>query len=300
MLDLNQVRMFVQVVRAKSFAEASRRLGVPPNTLSRHVRQLEAKLDTRLMQRSTRRLNLTSAGLALFERCAPAIDIMQEAGREVAGATEIPSGTVRVAAQADFLDFFSIDWLLQFLAVYPKVRLDFVLNDAHVDLIGQAIDVAIRGGAGGDPRLVFREIGSQHFKLVASPAYLKSRGTPKTLTALASHDCLTTSAGQGPVIWSFVGPHGAEEGKVTGRFSANSARSLLKSCVSGLGIASLPDMMVSADLSARRLIHVLPHYVGGSAKVSVVLPSREQVPAAVAAFAEFVTMKLESLISNHA
>ena len=208
MLDLNQVRMFVQVVRAQSFAEAARRLGVPSNSLSRHVRQLEAKLETRLMQRSTRKLTLTSAGVAFYERCAPAIDNVLGAGKAIAGRAQAPSGTVRVAAPADFLDCFSIDWVMQFLAAHPKVKLDFVLSDARADLIGEAIDVAFRGGAAGDPRFVFREIISQHFKLVASPAYLKSRGNPENLLALESHDCLTVSSGQGLATWNLSGPSG--------------------------------------------------------------------------------------------
>src|SRR6202789_4605590 len=97
MLDLNEVRMFVQVVRARSFAEAARRLGVPPNTLSRRVRQLEAGLDTRLMQRSTRKLTLTAAGSAFFERCAPAVDGGLEAGKELGGGSQTGSGPRRIA-----------------------------------------------------------------------------------------------------------------------------------------------------------------------------------------------------------
>jgi DNA-binding transcriptional LysR family regulator len=300
MLDLNQVRMFVQVVRAQSFAEAARRLGVPSNSLSRHVRQLEAKLETRLMQRSTRKLTLTSAGVAFYERCAPAIDNVLDAGKAIAGRAQAPSGTVRVAAPADFLDFFSIEWVMQFLAAHPKVKLDFVLSDARADLIGEAIDVAFRGGAAGDPRFVFREIASQHFRLVASPEYLKSRGIPENLFALESHDCLTVSSGQDLATWNLTGPNGSEDVRVTGRFSANSARSLLKSCVSGLGIALLPDVMVIEDLRTGRLVHILPNYRSGGAKFSVILPSREQIPAAVSTFVEFATAKLDTLLANQA
>jgi len=300
MLDLNHVRVFVQVVRAQSFAEAARRLGVPSNSLSRHVRQLEAKLETRLMQRSTRKLTLTSAGVAFYERCAPAIDNVLDAGKAIAGRAQAPSGTVRVAAPADFLDFFSIEWVMQFLAAHPKVKLDFVLSDARADLIGEAIDVAFRGGAAGDPRFVFREIASQHFRLVASREYLKSRGIPENLPALESHDCLTVSSGQDLATWNLTGPNGSEDVRVTGRFSANSARSLLKSCVSGLGIALLPDVMVFEDLRAGRLVHILPNYRSGGAKFSVILPSREQIPAAVSTFVEFATAKLDTLLANQA
>src|SRR5258708_31964118 len=173
-LDLNEVRMFVQVVRARSFVEAGRRLGVPPNTLSRRVRQLERRLDTRLMQRSTRKLSLTAAGAAFFERCAPAVDGVLEAGKDLAGGSQTASGTVRIAAPADFLDFFKIEWVMQFLEQHPKVRLDFVLDDARADLIDEAIDVAFRGGSVSDQQIVFRRVMTQSVQLVPSPAYLRT------------------------------------------------------------------------------------------------------------------------------
>jgi DNA-binding transcriptional LysR family regulator len=108
------------------------------------------------------------------------------------------------------------------------------------------------------------------------------------------------SSGQDLATWHLTGPNGSEEVRVTGRFSANSARSLLKSCVSGLGIALLPDMMVVEDLSTGRLTQVLPNYRSGGAKFSVILPSREQIPAAVSTFVEFATAKLEALLANQA
>jgi DNA-binding transcriptional LysR family regulator len=293
-LDLNEVRMFVQVVRARSFAEAARRLGVPANTLSRRVRQLEAALDTRLMQRSTRKLTLTAAGAAFFERCAPAVDGVLDAGRDLADGSRTASGTVRIAAPADFLDFFKIEWVKQFLSRHPKVRLDFVLSDARADLIGEAIDVAFRGGPMPDQQFVLRRLMAQSFKLVASPAYLKARGTPQSLQELSMLECLTASAGPGPVTWSLQGPAGREEIKIHGRFSANSARILLQSCVSGLGVALLPSILITPHLHAGRLLPVLPDYRREGADLCVVLPSGQQIPAAVAAFVEFASAKLES------
>lgn len=295
MLDLNEVRMFVQVVRARSFAEAARRLGVPPNTLSRRVRQLEAGLDTRLMQRSTRKLTLTAAGSAFFERCAPAVDGVLDAGKELAGVSQTAGGTVRIAAPADFLDFFEIDWVMQFLALYPKVRLDFVLNDARADLIGEAIDVAFRGGAALDQQPVFRQLLPQSFMLVASPAYTKSRGNPKTLEELSRHDCLTVSGGPGLVTWTLHGPGGREEVKVSGRFRANSARTLIKGCVAGLGIALMPEVLVAAHIHSGRLVRVLPDYHREGGALSVIVPTSQQIPTAVSAFIEFAVEKLQSI-----
>jgi DNA-binding transcriptional LysR family regulator len=294
-LDLNEVRMFVQVVRARSFAEAARRLGVPPNTLSRRVRQLEAGLDTRLMQRSTRKLTLTAAGSAFFERCAPAVDGVLDAGKELAGVSQTAGGTVRIAAPADFLDFFEIDWVMQFLALYPKVRLDFVLNDARADLIGEAIDVAFRGGAALDQQPVFRRLLPQSFMLVASPAYTKSRGNPNTLEELSRHDCLTVSGGPGLVTWTLHGPGGREEVKVSGRFRANSARTLIKGCVAGLGIALMPEVLVAAHIHSGRLVRVLPDYHREGGALSVIVPTSQQIPTAVSAFIEFAVEKLQSI-----
>jgi DNA-binding transcriptional LysR family regulator len=294
MLDLNQVRMFVQVVRSRSFAEAGRRLGVPSNTLSRHVRQLEDALDTRLMQRSTRKLTLTAAGTAFFERCSSAVDDVLQAGKALGGTTT-PSGSIRVAAPADFMDLFSAQWVAEFLRAHPKVKLDFVLSDSRADLIGEAIDVAFRGGWAGELPLVYRQLSSHDFRLVASPSYIQARGIPATLQSLADHDCLTASGSSGSATWVLTGTNGAEEIKVSGRFSANSSRSLLNSCLAGLGIALLPDMLISAELRSGRLRQVLTDYRRAGTDFCVVLPSHQQIPAAVLAFVEFATAKLESL-----
>ena len=181
MLDLNDIAVFVQVVRHGSFAAAARRLGQPPNTVSRRIQQLEAQLGTRLMQRSTRRLTLTSAGQAFHERCAGAVDGLVEAGQELITGSREPSGLVRVAATADFFDFFPMEWVADFLAAHPLVRIDFVLSDAKADLIAEQIDIAFRGGALPDSGYVGRKLMSARTDgMVASPAYIAARGTPAT------------------------------------------------------------------------------------------------------------------------
>jgi DNA-binding transcriptional LysR family regulator len=296
MLDLNEVRMFVQVVRAHSFAEAARRLNVPPNTLSRRIRQLESTLDTRLMQRSTRKLTLTAAGHAFFDRCAAAVDGVLEAGKDLLGGSQKASGSVRIAAPADFLDLFHMDWVAEFLKLHPQVRLDFVLSDARADLIGENIDVAFRGGSLRDTAAAYHQITSQYFILVASAEYLAARGTPKSLQELANHDCLTASGPQSRVTWILQGPQGDEEVKVSGRFSANSARILTKSCVAGLGISLLPTMLIAPDLRSGRLVRVLPEYRRDGADFNILLPSRQQIPTAVSTFVEFAAERLRSVL----
>jgi DNA-binding transcriptional LysR family regulator len=294
MLDLNEVRMFVQVVRARSFAAAARRLNVPPNTLSRRIRQLEATLDTRLMQRSTRKLTLTAAGHAFFERCAAAVDGVLAAGKDLLDGSQKPSGSVRIAAPADFLDLFHTDWLVEFLALYPLVRLEFSLSDARADLINEGMDVAFRGGT-LDTQPAFRRISAQSSNLVASPGYVAARGMPRHLEDLAAHDCLTITGAPKPVRWTLQGPHGVHEITVSGRLSSNSARSLTKCCVAGLGIALLPNLLMLPELRTGQLVRLLPDYRRDGADINVVLPSHEQIPTAVLAFVDFATDRLQRL-----
>jgi DNA-binding transcriptional LysR family regulator len=297
MLDLNDVAMFVQVVRSGSFAEASRRLGVPPNTVSRRVQQLEAQLGTRLQQRSTRNLALTSAGLAFHERCAGSVDGLVDAGEELMTGSREPSGLVRVATTADFFDFFPMEWLADFLATHPRVRLDFVLSDARADLIAERIDVAIRGGPLEDSGFVGRQIqGAGHDGLVASPAYIAARGTPRTLQDLVDHDCMGFAHPSGRITWRLSGPDGTEEEvQVAGRFNGNTAQALRKATLAGLGIALLPSPLTRRDLREGLLVPVLPHYHRDGYGLNLLYPSRRQLPLAVSAFIDLVMEKLSDV-----
>ncbi|TWG39791.1 DNA-binding transcriptional LysR family regulator [Acidovorax delafieldii] len=297
MLDLNDVAIFVQVVRCGSFAEASRRLGVPPNTLSRRVQQLEAQLGTRLMQRSTRHLTLTSAGQVFLERCSGAVEGLMDAGEELLAVNQEPSGLVRVAAPADFFDFFAMEWLTEFLVAHPKVRVDFVLSDGRADLIADRIDVAFRGGILEDSGLFARKVldaGSDG--LVASPAYIARRGVPATLQDLVDHDCLAFSHPSGKATWRVTGQDGAPaEVQVAGRFSGNTAQALRKAALAGLGIALLPSTLTQRDLRAGLLVPMLPGYHRLGHGVHMVYPSRRYLPLAVSAFIELVISKMGAM-----
>jgi DNA-binding transcriptional LysR family regulator len=294
--DLNDVAMFVQVVRCGSFAEAARRLGVPPNTVSRRIQQLEAQLGARLMQRSTRKLTLTSAGRAFHERCASAVDGLVEAGQELMTGSQEPTGLVRVAATADFFDFFPMQWVAEFLAAHPRVRLDFVLSDARADLIAEQIDVAFRGGPLRDSGYVGRQLlGPRSDGMVASPAYIAARGSPGTLQDLVDHDCVTAAHPSGRATWRLVGPDGEEEVQVAGRFSGNTAQALRKATLAGLGIALLPPAMARLDVQAGLLVPVLPQYQRTGYGLSVLYPSRRHLPLAVSAFIALVIEKLDDM-----
>lgn len=298
MLDLNDISLFVQVVRNGSFAAAARRLGMPPNTVSRRVQQLEEQLGMQLILRSTRKLTLTSAGEVFHERCASAVEGLNEVAKEMLTDTKEPSGLVRVAAPADFFDFFQMSWVADFLAMYPQVRLDFVLSDGKTDLIADQIDLAFRGGPMEDSSYIGRQVllSKTSDALVASPAYLAAHGSPNTLEDLTTHKCVSfTPLGQ-QATWRLIGPNGvAEEINIYPCMSGNTAQALRKAAVSGIGITLLPHTITRRDLDAGTLVPVLPQYSRPGSGLHALYPSRRYLPLAVSAFMALVTEKLNQL-----
>jgi len=293
-LDLNEVAMFVQVARLGSFAEAARHLRMPSATLSRRVRQLEAHLGTRLLQRSTRKLALTSGGQDFLERCLPAVDELMAAGQlQLAGSQE-PSGAVRVAAPSNFFDFFPMEWVSGFLAANPRVRIDFVLSDAAADLVAERIDVAFRGGPLRDAGSATRRIFASYGGLFASPGYVAAHGQPASLHELGEHHCVTPPPDAGSyATWRLLDADGAEQDvRVRGRFVSNMQDVLRKAACAGLGIAALPSILVASDIAAGRLVPVLPQYRRAGRGLSVIYASRHHIPHAVSAFVEMAMEKL--------
>ncbi|MBT2336560.1 LysR family transcriptional regulator [Variovorax paradoxus] len=285
--------MFVQVAHSGSFIEAARQLCVPSATLSRRIQQLEARLGTRLMQRSTRKLALTSAGEAFRERCASAVAELLEAGQLHVADNGQPSGTVRVTAPTGFFDFFQMEWIEIFLTEHPLVRLDFVLSDLVVDLIADRIDVAFRGGPLQDSSYVARRIFASYGELSASPSYLAAHGTPINLDELSAHECVVQPDSSGGATWHLQDLDGTQkEVRVRGRFKSNAQEVLRKAACAGLGIAALPSVLTTSDIAAGRLVRVLPHYTRAGRGLSMVYPSRQQRPTAVSAFADMAVEKL--------
>lgn len=291
MLDLNEVAMFTEVVRAGSFAQAARTLGMPSNTLSRHIQKLETALGARLLQRTTRKLTLTSAGQRLHEQIAGPMRELFQATLGLQDDVQGPSGCVRVAAVADLFEFFSMGAVADFLAAHPKLKLEFVLSDEPTDLLAHGIDVAFRGGVLKDSSLVARRLGDLSFVFAASPAYLARRGTPRRFQDLADHDCITGSR-PGRVVWAVDSDQGGETLEVKGRLGANTARAQMLAACAGLGVGFLPEALIASSLASGALQRVLPQCAKSMGNLYVVFPSRKQVPRGVTAFVDFVVTQL--------
>ncbi|KAA8697479.1 LysR family transcriptional regulator [Pseudomonas caricapapayae] len=293
-LDLNDVALFVQVVRSDSFAQAARHLGMPSNTVSRRIQQLETHLGTRLLQRSTRKLVLTQAGEDFYERCVGAVDGLMDAGEQIISGLEEPGGRLRIAAMADFFDFFSMEWLADFLARYPRVQVEFVLSDDRADLIADRLDIAFRGGPLQDSGYVGRQLIEEgHDCMVASPSYIATHGMPDSLHSLHGHYCVSTAYPGGSTVWRLRGPDAKmHEVQIASRFNANTAQALRKATLAGLGIALLPAILIRSDLRDGRLVPVLEEYQRTSHGLHVLYPSRQHLPLAVSAFMDLVMDKL--------
>ena len=297
-LDLNHAFLFVEVVRAGSFAQAAQRVGMPPNSVSRKVRQLETELGSRLIHRSTRKLTLTPAGREFFDRCEPSVCELALAGQEwIDGATR-SGGVVRVAAPTDFFDVFRLEWIAEFLAQHPRLKMEFLLDDAKTDLIATSIDVAFRAKHLVDAWHVGHKLFETSFGLVASPAYVAARGAPARPQQLSAHDCLAHSNRPGPVVWHLQGPDGASDIEVSGKFRANAAQVVLRAAVAGLGIALLPDSVTAPEVKAGRLVRLLPRYRREGADLYAVHVSRRQIPHAVTAFVEFAAAKIRTVLTG--
>ncbi|CAN7634207.1 LysR family transcriptional regulator [Variovorax sp. LjRoot178] len=292
MLDFNEVAMFVSVVEAGSFAEAARRLGMPPSTLSRRVQWLERRFGVRLMQRSTRQLGLTEAGRKFFDQCRGSIGDIVLAGREMLESNEAPCGSIRVAAPAGFFSFFKPEWVTEFLARHSRVKLEFTLNDAAVDLIAERIDLALREGHLPDSSLVARKIDSAYSILVASPAYMQARGTPRTAHSLSEHDCLVLPHPGGRSRWLLTGPDGPEAVEVKGRFSVDNHQAMTSAALAGMGIALIPAVLAVDHVRARTLAHVLPDYRRENGGLYAVFPSRRHQPLAASLLADFLAERM--------
>jgi DNA-binding transcriptional LysR family regulator len=292
MVDLNEVALFVKVVDTGSFTAAARLLGLPKTTVSRKIAHLEEALGTRLLHRTTRSLSPTEAGRQYYGECSAGLAAFEEANRRIAGAQQVPSGTVRISAPADTANYFVSDIVGEFLAAHDRVRVELVLTDERLDLVRERIDVAFRMGQLADSALVARKLGSGSRILCASPAYLAVAGTPKVPTDLKAHACIVHGASVDGVSWTLRGPRGRSVVPVSARLAVNSMAFALKAAVAGLGVAMLPKPMAASDLRFGRLRTVLEDYELPATGIHLVYPSRRHLSAATKALIDFAAKRV--------
>jgi len=283
------ITVFARVVEAGSFARAAERLGVSVSSVSRQVAELEAHLDTRLLNRTTRRLSLTESGRAFHERSVQLLADIEEAEELANAATATPRGTLRLAAAIAFGSRHLAPAIAEFVGRHPQMRFDVELSDRTTDLVEEGFDVAVRIGNIGSQNLVGRRVGTTRLVCCAAPSYLARHGEPKTPEDLAAHVCLTYEYSAAKNAWAFTDRQGrARSARVAGPIHANNGRFLEALAVEGVGIAYEPDFIVGPDVRAGRLVPLLTDYVPVENPIYVVYPSRRHLSAKVRVFTDFL------------
>jgi DNA-binding transcriptional LysR family regulator len=286
---LTSLGVFVAAVEEGSLAAAARRFGLSPAMAGKHVSEIEARLNARLLQRTTRRLSLTDAGQAYYARSKQILEAFEEANREASDSHGTARGVLRVAAPVTFGAMQLGKVVAQYVEDHPGVNVEVVLGDRYVDLLDEGIDVAIRIGRLEDPALVTRRIAPCRMVVCAAPAYLKQHGTPRKPRDLLQAPRLAFSEAVSAGDWTlFDAKHRAHvlEGPV--RVSANNMQMLLSAALAGVGIAYGPTFVFGEHLRQGKLVALLPAYRATELAVQAVYPSARQIPFKVRRFVDYL------------
>ncbi|HEY9279065.1 MAG TPA: LysR substrate-binding domain-containing protein [Eoetvoesiella sp.] len=295
MQDLNDMRYFAEVVNRGGFAAAGRALGVPKSRLSRRVANLEAQLGVRLLQRTTRKLSLTSAGELYYRHCAAMCDEALAAAEAIAQVQSEPRGTVRVSCPVTLAQTVLGPILPEFLVRYPLVHVDMEVTNRVIDVVEEGVDVAlrVRSTLAGSASLVVKRLGLSQGLLVVSPIQLQRQGQPQAPADLARFDTVAMSSSDGRATWSLFGPRGTEQSVVHRPcYLADDLLTLKFAVVAGIGMGILPDYMCRDDIAAGKLLTVLPEWGPQAGIVHAVFSSRRGLIPAVRCFLDFLGERL--------
>jgi len=288
-----EMAVFVSVVEAGSFSAAARALRLTPSAVSKLIARLEERLGARLIQRTTRRLNLTHEGVAYYQRSLSILKEIEEIEQTIGQAHALPRGLLTVNAAVAFAEHQIVPYLREFLDLYPDVQVELTVTDQVIDLVQEGVDVAIRVNVRPDSLLVARLLAEDQRVICASPRYLEQYGTPKVPADLADHNCLTWKANQSRLNdWPFNGPDGLYKQTVSGSVEVNSGETLYDLVRHDVGIARLAELVVGNDIKAGRLVHLLEEYhQSDPLTVHAVYPHRRHLLGKVRAFVDFLVRK---------
>ena len=285
---LQEMAIFSKVVAAGSLSAAARELGLSPALVSRRLAALESRLGVRLVNRTTRSLNLTVEGSRYYDACTRVLAEIEEADAEVSAGRVEPQGALKVALPASFGHQHVAPLVPQFAARYPKVQLALSLSDRSVNLMDEGFDVAVCIADLQDSSLAARKLAPNRRVVCASPSYLAAHGTPRTPEDLAKHNCLVTS--EFVSNWEYKSPDGRPSSvRVQARYACDNWEVLREWALAGLGIALKSTWDVYRQLQDGSLITLLPGYAFYSdVAIYAVYPHRRFLPAKTRVFIEFL------------
>ncbi|MDI1253462.1 LysR family transcriptional regulator [Thermomonas sp.] len=301
MNDLNDLYYFAVVVDHGGFAAAERALGIPKSRLSRRISSLEAELGVRLLQRSTRRFSVTDVGNSVYRHAQSMLAEAQAAREAVDRLSAEPRGSVRVSVPVSMAQQQFPKLLPEFMALYPKVRLQLIVGNRRVDVINEGIDVAlrVRSKLDDDGSLVMRSFGQIQELLVASPSYLKRAGRPTTPEELADHVTLSISEDEARQRWDLHGPDGdVRRVELQPRITGFDFPMMQAMARDGIGITLLPETVCADAVRRGELEVVLPQWRLPQGIAHAVFASRRGLLPAVRVFIDFLAEKLPRMLEE--
>lgn len=282
-MDFNEVAIFIKVVQEGSFSQAARKLGMPNSTVSAKVSSLERRLGVTLIQRTTRKLNVTPAGQAYFKRCMLGLEEIKAAESEIAETMGEPQGLLRITAPTELGSTILPVVVSEYTKKYPKARIEVILTDRRVDLLSENVDLAIRAGDLKDSTLIAKRVGTIYFAPFASAKYLKQKGTPTHPRELKSHMCLQFTP-IGADEWKMTSSKGSLNVPVPGRIMLNDMTALKRMAIMDDGITFLPTYFCYAEVKNKQLIRILPEWRSNLTPIHFVYPAQRFVTPKLSAF----------------
>ena len=293
---LLSLRVFCEVVQQRSFTRAAEKLGISTAMASKHVSHLERHVRAKLLQRSSRSLNLTEAGEAYYRRCAEALDTLDTAAERAAGSAETPQGQLRITMPMWFANTMFCGWLAEYRRHHPQVSLDLVLDNRKADLIAEGIDLALRVSTDDlPPSLIVRPLAEIPFYLVAAPEHLAEYGTPATPQQAAAHPFVLPSYTDTD---SLTVSRGREHHTLRPEAAVRSDNTQMthKMILAGCGLGYLPEWTARRDLENGRLIRLLPDWHIFAATLYAAYPNRTFLSAKVRSFIDFLCEKTDQAV----
>jgi DNA-binding transcriptional LysR family regulator len=288
------MRTYAAVVTTGSFTGAAGRLGISRALASKYVGQLEAHLGARLLNRTTRKLNVTEVGQAYYQRCRQLLDDMDELEAAVRQQQDVPQGQLLITAPTTFGEMYLTRAVADYLAEQPGVSVNLVLADRYVNLVEEGFDLAVRIGQLVDSSLIARRLAQMRIVLCASPGYLKHAGVPAHPEELAAHRCIIDTNIQNPGQWSFNEQGRHLRVKVDGRFRVNNALAVREMLLAGQGIGFCPLFVIEEDIRTGRLQVLFEEFEASRHGIYAVYPHNRQLAAKVRTFVDFLVRRFSA------
>lgn len=287
---LSELTAFVTIAEQRSFSAAARVLGLSPSALSHAVRNMEARLNLRLFNRTTRSVALTEAGEQLLRRVGPALADLDDAVQEVTAARNRPSGTIRISASESSAKQLVRNVLPGFLAEYPDIHVEFVVDSRLVDIVADGFDAGIRVLEDVPRDMIAIRFGrDMRFAAVASPDYLSRHAAPKAPHDLMNHRCIRFRFESGTLYrWDLTHRGKTASIDVDGPMTLGNINLMIEAALAGIGIAWVPDELVEEHLAAARLVQLLPEWSPTFPGLCLYYPANRHQPAALRLFADAV------------